>query len=205
MAVGRGVGVDVGTRVGVGSGVDVGSGVGVAVGGAGAGVGGGLGAVVGVRGAAGAEVAVGVAATATASGDGSARAGCRPESPHAANSRAATTAQTKTTILVNILDERISRIIAYESHTYATLTEDQRGGSTSTCHLPSERGPLGLPMTGAVADWLTPSMAIGLNAVAGLTFMALVVVFMPSLRRETLQPEQPPEPPQPAGPTLRPA
>ena len=60
-------------------------------------------------------------------------------------------------------------------------------------------------MTGAVADWLTPSMAIGLNAVAGLAFMALVVVFMPSLRRETLQADQPPEPPQPAGPTLRPA
>ena len=202
MAGGRGVGVDAGTRVNVGTDVDVGSGVGVAVGGAG--VGGGLGAVVGVRGAAGAEVAAGVAATATASGDGSARAGCRPESPHAANSRAATTAQTKTTVLVNILDERISRIIAYESHTHATLTEDQRGGSTSTCHLPSERGPLGLLMTGAVADWLTPSMAIGLNAVAGLAFMAVVVVFMPSLRRETLQPEQPPAP-QPAGPTLRPA
>ncbi len=47
-------------------------------------------------------------------------------------------------------------------------------------------------MTGAVADWLTPSMAIGLNAVAGLAFMALVVVFMPSLRRETLQADQPP-------------
>ena len=83
--------------------------------------------------------------------------------------------------------------------------ERMRGRALGVVSLAIGTGPLGLLMTGAVADWLTPSMAVGLNAVAGLAFMVLVVVFMPSLRRETLQPDEPQEPSQPAGPTLRPA
>ena len=63
-------------------------------------------------------------------------------------------------------------------------------------------GPLGLLMTGAVADLLSPTTAIGINAAAGLILMALVAVFMPSLRRETVQVERPAEA---AEPTLRPA
>ncbi len=83
--------------------------------------------------------------------------------------------------------------------------EEMRGRALGVVSLAIGTGPLGLLMTGAVADWLTPSTAIGLNAVAGLVLMALVVVFMPSLRRETLQADQSQEPPQPAEPTLRPA
>ena len=85
--------------VSVGLGVAVGSGVGVAV-----------------------DSGVGAAAT-TAMAVGVLGTGCADGSLQAATSRAAATAQTKTTLLMNILDERISRIIAYESHTYAALTK----------------------------------------------------------------------------------
>ena len=83
--------------------------------------------------------------------------------------------------------------------------EEMRGRALGVISLAIGTGPLGLLMTGAVADWLSPTTAIGINATAGLALMALMAVFMPSLRRETMQPDQPPEPPKPAEPTLRPA
>ena len=80
--------------------------------------------------------------------------------------------------------------------------EEMRGRALGVISLAIGTGPLGLLMTGAVADWLSPTTAIGINATVGLVLMALVAVFMPSLRRETMQPERPAEA---AEPTLRPA
>ena len=80
--------------------------------------------------------------------------------------------------------------------------EEMRGRALGVISLAIGTGPLGLLMTGAVADWLSPSTAIGINATVGLALMALVAVFMPSLRRETQQPERAAEP---AEPSLRPA
>lgn len=80
--------------------------------------------------------------------------------------------------------------------------EEMRGRALGVISLAIGTGPLGLLMTGAVADWLSPTTAIGINATVGLLLMALVAVFMPSLRRETVQAERAAEA---AEPTLRPA
>ena len=80
--------------------------------------------------------------------------------------------------------------------------EEMRGRALGVISLAIGTGPLGLLMTGAVADWLSPTTAIGINATVGLALMAVVAVFMPSLRRETMQAEQPTEA---AEPSLRPA
>ena len=80
--------------------------------------------------------------------------------------------------------------------------EEMRGRALGVISLAIGTGPLGLLMTGAVADWLSPTTAIGINATVGLVLMALVAVFMPSLRRETVQVERAAEA---AEPTLRPA
>ena len=80
--------------------------------------------------------------------------------------------------------------------------EEMRGRALGVISLAIGTGPLGLLMTGAVADWLSPTTAIGINATVGLVLMALVAVFMPSLRRETQQAERPSEAQEP---TLRPA
>ena len=80
--------------------------------------------------------------------------------------------------------------------------EEMRGRALGVISLAIGTGPLGLLMTGAVADLLSPTTAIAINASIGLALMALVAVFMPSLRRETQQAEQPAEA---AEPTLRPA
>ncbi len=86
--------------------------------------------------------------------------------------------------------------------------EEMRGRALGVISLAIGTGPLGLLMTGAVADWLSPTTAIGINASVGLALMALVAVFMPSLRRETMHAERPPEPTEQAEQpetTLRPA
>ena len=86
--------------------------------------------------------------------------------------------------------------------------EEMRGRALGVISLAIGTGPLGLLMTGAVADWLSPTTAIAINASIGLALMVLVAVFMPSLRRETMQAERPPEPPEQADQpetTLRPA
>ena len=80
--------------------------------------------------------------------------------------------------------------------------EEMRGRALGVISLAIGTGPLGLLMTGAVADWLSPTTAIGINATVGLVLMALVAVFMPSLRRETMQSERAAEA---SEPTLRPA
>ena len=79
--------------------------------------------------------------------------------------------------------------------------EEMRGRALGVISLAIGTGPLGLLMTGAVADLLSPATAIALNAVAGMALLAMVAVFMPSLRRETLQ-AQPPGPER-AGAALR--
>ena len=80
--------------------------------------------------------------------------------------------------------------------------EEMRGRALGVISLAIGTGPLGLLMTGAVADWLSPTTAIGINATVGLALMAVVAVFMPSLRRETMQAERATEA---AEPSLRPA
>ena len=67
---------------------------------------------------------------------------------------------------------------------------EMRGRALGVISLAIGTGPLGLLMTGAVADLFTPTTAIGLNAAIGIVALALVALLMPSLRQQTQQEEQ---------------
>ena len=63
---------------------------------------------------------------------------------------------------------------------------DMRGRAQGVVSLAIGSGPLGALMIGAVATAATPSFAIGLNAVIGLTWIVLVGLVIPSLWRAPL-------------------
>ena len=67
------------------------------------------------------------------------------------------------------------------------LTRDEiRGTMLGIVSLATGVGPLGALMVGAVAASVSPSFALALNAVIGLTWLGLVALLMPSLRRQTV-------------------
>ena len=68
--------------------------------------------------------------------------------------------------------------------------EEMRGKALGVVSLGIGTGPLGSLGVGALAGWRSPGFALGLNAVVGLVALAIVFVFMPSLRRETIAGEQ---------------
>ena len=68
-------------------------------------------------------------------------------------------------------------------------SEEMRGRALGVISLAIGTGPLGLLITGAVANIYSPSMAIGLNAGIGMVAMALVWLLMPTLRQQT-QPDE---------------
>ena len=63
---------------------------------------------------------------------------------------------------------------------------DMRGRAQGVVSLAIGSGPLGALMIGAVATATSPSFAVGLNAVIGLTLTALVGLLMPALWRMPL-------------------
>ena len=60
---------------------------------------------------------------------------------------------------------------------------DMRGRALGVISLAIGAGPLGALMVGAIANAVSPTFAIGLNAVLGFVALAAVALLMPSLRR----------------------
>ena len=67
--------------------------------------------------------------------------------------------------------------------------EDMRGRALGVISLAIGAGPLGALLVGAVANIVSPTFAIGLNASIGIVALTLVVLLMPSLRQR-IQPDE---------------
>ena len=77
--------------------------------------------------------------------------------------------------------------------------EEMRGRALGVVSFAVGAGPLGALMMGGIATAVSPSFAIGLNAVLGVVALALVWLLMPALRGRLSAEEQPaPETRQPA-------
>ena len=70
-------------------------------------------------------------------------------------------------------------------------SEEMRGRALGVVSLAVGAGPLGALMIGGVATAVSPTFAVGLNAVLGVGAMALVWLLMPALRRRISAEEQP--------------
>ena len=71
-----------------------------------------------------------------------------------------------------------------------TARRDMRGRAQGVVGLAIGSGPLGALMIGAVASAVSPSFAIGLNAIVGLATVGLIGLLVPSLWREPIVREQ---------------
>ena len=70
-------------------------------------------------------------------------------------------------------------------------SEEMRGRALGVVSFAIGAGPLGALMIGGVATAVSPSFAIGLNAVLGIGALALVGLLMPALRRRLSVEDQP--------------
>ena len=70
--------------------------------------------------------------------------------------------------------------------------EEMRGRALGVISLGIGAGPLGALMVGAIADKISPTFAIGVNACIGLVLVGLVWLLIPALRRPVLPDEQEP-------------
>ena len=70
--------------------------------------------------------------------------------------------------------------------------DDMRGRALGVTGLAIGAAPLGAVLVGAVATIVSPTFAIGMNAVLGIAAIGLVALLMPSLRQEITAPETAP-------------
>ena len=69
--------------------------------------------------------------------------------------------------------------------------EEMRGRALGMVSFAIGTSPVGFLLMGAVANTVSPTFAIGLNAALGVVFLVLIALLMPSLRSRTLPEEQP--------------